>query len=160
MNQSQEAVRGFRVAVNAVIERDGKLLLARRRDIGWWNLPGGGVELRESVEEGLRREVREELGVEIEIERLTGVYSKPQKSEVVLVLLCHLPTDQEQDPQTTEEVSEWGWFALSTLPSDLLPKHRQRIEDAFSGQPMAILRDQRSSTAEDQGLATSGQSSS
>ena len=143
-------MRGFRVAVNAVIERDGRVLLARRRDIGWWNLPGGGVEPGESITEGLQRELREEIGAEAEIVRLAGVYSKPQKSEVVLVFLCRLPTDQESALQTTEEVSELGWFAGSELPSDTLPKHRQRVADALAGQPEAILRDQRTSTSDDQ----------
>ena len=153
MHEPQEpAVRGFRVAVNAVIEQDGRVLLARRRDIGRWNLPGGDVELGESVTEGLRRELLEEIGVEVEIVRLAGVYSKPQKSEVVLVFLCHLMVDQERALHTTEEVSELEWFLPSTLPQDLLPKHRQRVEDALSGQIEAILRDQRSSTAEDQRL--------
>jgi ADP-ribose pyrophosphatase YjhB (NUDIX family) len=153
MDQSSEApVRGFRVAVNAVIERDGRVLLTRRRDNGWWNLSGGGVEPGESVSEGLQREMLEEIGVEVEIVRLAGVYSKPQKSEVVLVFLCHLAADQEDALRTSEEVSELSWFLPLALPSDLLPKHRQRVEDALSGQIEAILRDQRSSTAEDQQL--------
>lgn len=153
MSQSSEApVRGFRVAVNAVVERDGRVLLARRRDIGWWNLPGGGVEPGESVTEGLQREMLEEIGVGVENVRLAGVYSKPQKSEVVLVFLCRLAADQVDALRTTEEVSELEWFLPSALPSDLLPKHRQRVEDALSGQHEAILRDQRSSTAEDQNL--------
>ena len=143
-------MRGFRVAVNAVIERDGRVLLARRRDIGWWNLPGGGVEPGESITEGLQRELREEIGAEAEIVRLAGVYSKPQKSEVVLVFLCRLPADQESALQSTEEVSELGWFAGSELPPDTLPKHRQRVADALAGQAEAILRDQRSSTSDDQ----------
>jgi len=145
-----EPARGFRVAVNAVIERGGRALLARRRDIGWWNLPGGGVEPGESVTEGLQREMREEIGAEVEILRLAGVYSKPQKSEIVLVFLCRLPANQEQALHTTEEVSELDWFHPSALPPDILPKHRQRVEDALAGQREAILRDQRTSTAEDQ----------
>lgn len=148
-----ESPAGFRVAVNAIIEREGMVLLARRRDIGWWNLPGGGVELYETVDEGLRRVVHEEIGVEVEIDRLVGVYSKPQKHEVVLTFLCHLSPEQERRLQTTEEVSEVCWFLPSELPQDLLPKHRQRVEDAFRGQTAAILRAQRSSTEEDQGLS-------
>ena len=62
--------------------------------------------------------------------------------------------------RTTEEVPELGWFLASALPLDLLPKHRQRIEDALSGQHEAILRDQRSSTAEDQHLPAKIQSPS
>ena len=142
--------RGFRVAVNAVIDQDGRALLARRRDIRWWNLPGGGVEPGESVTEGLQREMREEIGAEVEIVRLAGVYSKPQKSEVVLVFLCHLPVGQERALHTTEEVSELGWFLPSALPPDTLPKHRQRVEDALTGRREAILRDQRTSTSDDQ----------
>lgn len=153
MNQlGENPARGFRVAVNAVVEQGGRVLLARRRDIGWWNLPGGGVEPGESVTEGLQRELLEEIGAGAEIVRLAGVYSKPQKAEVVLVFLCHLIADQESALHTTEEVSELEWFLPSALPSDLLPKHRQRIEDALTGQQAAILRDQRSSTAEDQRL--------
>ncbi|HEV7128529.1 MAG TPA: NUDIX hydrolase [Ktedonobacterales bacterium] len=140
----------FRIGAFAVIARAGQVLLARRRDIGWWNLPGGGVEPGETVEEGLRREVREEVCVAIEIVRLVGVYSKPQKNEVVLTFLCALPPDQEDAIGTSNEVSETGWFAPDNLPDDLLPKHRQRVLDAIPGQLEAIVRDQRTSTEEDQ----------
>ncbi len=151
MDQSQkEPVRGFRVAVNAVIERDGRVLLARRRDIGWWNLPGGGLELGETVDAGLAREAREEIGVEIRIVRLVGVYSKPQKREVVLTFLCALADDAT--PGLSDEISEVGWFAADALPEDTLPKHRQRVLDAALGQPEAILRAQTTSTREDQRL--------
>ncbi|HKV83635.1 MAG TPA: NUDIX domain-containing protein, partial [Ktedonobacterales bacterium] len=54
--QSGDAKARFRIGVFAVIERDGRYLLARRRDIGWWNLAGGGLEYGEAVEEGLARE--------------------------------------------------------------------------------------------------------
>jgi 8-oxo-dGTP diphosphatase len=142
----------FRIAAFAIIERQGQVLLARRRDIGWWNLPGGGLEAGETVEEGLRREVLEEVCTEVELVRLVGVYSKPQKNEVVLTFLCHLPNGQPDTIGTSEEVSEVGWFAPNHLPLDLLPKHRQRVADALLGQREAILRAQRSSTEEDQGL--------
>ncbi len=74
-----------RVGVSAVIINDaGQVLVSRRVDNGWFNLPGGGVEPYESIPEGLIREVREETGLEVEIGRMVGVYSKPQKHEVVL----------------------------------------------------------------------------
>jgi 8-oxo-dGTP diphosphatase len=152
---TQSARARFRIGVFAVIERDGRYLLARRRDIGWWNLPGGGLEAGETVDEGLVREVREEVGVEIEIVRLVGVYSKPGKQEVVLAFLCRLRDPQAQ-PTTSEEVSEVAWFSPDALPADLLPKHRQRIEDALLGRCEAVVRAQRSSTEEDQGLPEKG----
>jgi ADP-ribose pyrophosphatase YjhB (NUDIX family) len=138
----------FRIACFAIIARDGAYLLARRRDIGWWNLPGGGLEVGETVEQGVAREVREEVGVEIHILRLVGVYSKPQKNEVVLTFLCALA--DQTPPTTSEEVSEVGWFSADALPADTLPKHRQRVLDAALGQPEAILRAQTTPTEEDQ----------
>lgn len=138
----------YRIACSALIERGGEYLLARRRDIGLWNLPGGGLEAGETVEDGLAREVLEEIGVTIRVVRLVGVYSKPQKSEVVLTFLCKLATDRE--PTTSDEVSEVGWFHPDCLPDDTLPKHRQRIADAALGQPEAILRAQTTLTADDQ----------
>ena len=53
----------------------------------------------------------------------------------------------------SDEVSEVGWFTPDALPNDFLPKHRQRLEDALTGQREAIVRAQRTSTEEDQGLS-------
>jgi len=141
----------FRIGVFALIERNGEYLLGRRRDIGWWNLPGGGLEYGETLEEGLAREVMEEVGVEVAIERLVGVYSKPQKREVVLTFLCHL-SDPGAQPGVSDETSEVGWFAPERLPEQTLPKHRQRVEDVALGQVATLVRAQTSTTEEDQGL--------
>src|SRR6266567_7113461 len=80
----------FRVGVFALIFDEGHVLLAHRRDIDWWNLPGGGMEVGETIDEAVCREVREETGLEVEIDQLVGVYSKPLKQEVVLVLRCRV----------------------------------------------------------------------
>ena len=147
----------FRVGVFAVIEMPGddgdggemRYLLARRSDIGWWNLVGGGLERGETPEEGLAREAREEIGAEIEVVRLVGVYAKPQKNEVVLTYLCRLAPGSTE-PGTSEEVSQVGVFRVTELPEDTLPKHRQRVLDAASGQVEAFRRTQAMSSAEDQ----------
>src|SRR5437868_4012784 len=80
----------FRISVSALIFDDERILLALRRDIDWWNLPGGGMEYGETVEEAICREVHEETGLLVAIERLVGVYSKPQKQEVVLTFRCRI----------------------------------------------------------------------
>lgn len=150
--QQQDAQARFRVATFAIIERAGKYLLARRRDIGWWNLPGGGLEYGETVDEGMAREIMEEVGIAVTIERVVGIYSKPRKNEVVITFLCHLVSGADE-PAPSDEVSEVGWFTAETLPDKLLPKHRERLLDALSGQREAIVRAQRTSTEDDQGIA-------
>ena len=139
----------FRVGVFAVIERGGSYLLAHRSDIDWWNLAGGGLEYGETVEEGLAREVSEEIGASIDIVRLVGLYSKPRKRELVLTFLCRLAAGSPE-PGTSDEVSDVAWFLPAEFPANLLPKHRERLEDALLGRAEAIVRAQLTSTEEDQ----------
>jgi ADP-ribose pyrophosphatase YjhB (NUDIX family) len=138
----------FRIGVFALIfNQEKQILLGHRRDIDWWNLPGGGMELGETVDEALCREVREETGLEVKVGRLVGVYSKPQKQEVVLTFICQVI---DGTLQPTVETRENRYFAPDALPGNTLPKHRQRIEDALLNQESPVIRAQRSSTEEDQ----------
>ena len=66
------------VAVGAVVRNDrGEILLIERTDNGLWALPGGAQEIGESIKDAVRREVREETGIEVEVTGLTGIYSDP-----------------------------------------------------------------------------------
>jgi 8-oxo-dGTP diphosphatase len=139
----------FRIGVYALIFDEGSVLLAHRRDIDWWNLPGGGMELNETVEEAICREVREETGLEVVVEYLVGVYSKPQKQEVVLTFRCRAIGGVLT---TTEESRACRYFAPDALPPNTLPKHRQRVEDALRNEPHAVLRNQLTRAEVDQQL--------
>src|SRR3712207_1046342 len=59
------------------IIRDGRILLTKREDFEVWCLPGGHVDPGESVAAAAIREAREELGLEVRLTRLVGIYSKP-----------------------------------------------------------------------------------
>src|SRR5215472_16268492 len=129
----------FRIAVSALLFDEHRILLAHRRDIDWWNLPGGAMELGETVEEAVKREVREETGLEVEVGQLVGVYSKPQKQEVVLTFRCRKIGGVLTE---TDESRECRYFVPDDLPVNTLPKHRQRIHDALLGRDSAVLRNQ------------------
>ncbi|HEY1351259.1 MAG TPA: NUDIX hydrolase [Ktedonobacteraceae bacterium] len=141
----------FRVSVSALIFDGERILLAHRRAIDWWNLPGGALDPGETVDEALRREVREETGLEVAVGQLVGVYSKPLKREIVLSFLCQVNAGTSGQ-SLDDDIDESRYFALDALPIRTLPKHRERIADALLKREQAIVRTQGSSTAQDQGL--------
>lgn len=141
--------RSFRIGVSALIFQQDTVLLALRRDIDWWNLPGGGMEVGETIEEAVCREVLEETGLVVVVEKLVGVYSKPQKQEVVLTFLCQVTGGTLVE---TEESRECRYFSPDTIPTNTLPKHRERIHDALLQQERAILRSQTTPSDEDQNV--------
>ncbi|MFF7410948.1 NUDIX domain-containing protein [Streptomyces lydicus] len=67
------------VAASAVVTDDeGRILLQRRRDNGLWALPGGGMEMTDSLPGTAVREVKEETGLDVEITGLVGTYTDPR----------------------------------------------------------------------------------
>jgi ADP-ribose pyrophosphatase YjhB (NUDIX family) len=67
------------VAASAVVtDEHGWILLIRRADSGNWALPGGALELGESISDCIVREVREETGLEVEVTGLVGIYTDPR----------------------------------------------------------------------------------
>ncbi|MBC3842698.1 NUDIX domain-containing protein [Streptacidiphilus sp. 4-A2] len=67
------------VAASAVVmDEDGRILLQRRSDNGLWSLPGGGMEMDESLPGTAVREVKEETGLDVEITGLVGTYTDPR----------------------------------------------------------------------------------
>lgn len=67
------------VAASAVVTDDkGRILLQRRSDSGLWALPGGGMEMTDSLPGAALREVKEETGLDVEITGLVGTYTDPR----------------------------------------------------------------------------------
>lgn len=62
---------------SVVLDDQGRIALVHRKDNGLWALPGGGMELGESIEDCAVREVKEETGLDVEITGLIGVYTNP-----------------------------------------------------------------------------------
>src|SRR3954451_6983963 len=71
-----------------VVDKAGRVLVIQRRDNARWEPPGGILERDETFEEGVVREVAEETGVTVKVERLTGVYKNMTRGIVALVYRC------------------------------------------------------------------------
>jgi ADP-ribose pyrophosphatase YjhB (NUDIX family) len=135
-------------AAAIVQDGDGRILLQRRSDNGLWGLPGGSVEIGESIRDAIVREVREETGLTVEVLRLIGVYSDP-KVQVVryadgnvvhyisTLFACRILAGTLQ---TCDETLDLKFFNPAHLPDDLLPMHRIRIQDAMANRPAAFIR--------------------
>ena len=65
-------------ANGCVFDRSGRLLVARHGDVGLWASPGGGIDPDERPQDAVVRELREELGIEVEVRGLIGVYGGPE----------------------------------------------------------------------------------
>lgn len=121
-----------------VVREDGRVLVIRRADNGHWEAPGGVLELDESFEDGVRREVLEETGLEVEVERLTGVYKNLIRGIVALVYRCR-PTGGE--PHATAEAREIRWMTTEEVQSAMVPAFGARVLDAFEETPQSRAHD-------------------
>jgi 8-oxo-dGTP pyrophosphatase MutT (NUDIX family) len=121
------------LAVNVAVTHDGKILLTQREDFGTWILPSGGVEDGESIAQAAIRETREETGLDIELTRLVGVYSRlSNMSPGYMILFAAKPVGGEIKCQPGETIAV-EWFAFDQIPGPLSAGHKRRIEDAISG---------------------------
>jgi ADP-ribose pyrophosphatase YjhB (NUDIX family) len=128
--EGNDQMPGLAVIV-AVID-DGKVLLTKREDFEVWCLPGGGVEDGESMAEAALRETREEAGIEVELTRLVGVYSRVggMWNDVHAVLFAAKPVGGALKIQPGETI-EVRYFPFEEIPDELLFGHRRRILDAI-----------------------------
>lgn len=130
-----------RPCVGALIVQNKKMLLAKRTAMpykGWWDIPGGFMDIDETPQEAISREVKEELGLHIEIQRFINFYPDTYNYKGVIVPLlsiyfsCGLKGNQKIE--LSDELNAYNWFPLHDLPPNIAFKNaRQAIEDYLEG---------------------------
>ncbi|HEV2836668.1 MAG TPA: NUDIX domain-containing protein [Pyrinomonadaceae bacterium] len=120
----------FTVTAGALIFNDrGEVLLLKHRfrTGSGWGIPGGFLEIGEQPEEALRRELREEVGLELEnVEIFTArSFHKPRQVEILFCCRANI----EVKPRTME-VERAEWFSVQSLPAGLPRDQRLLIERA------------------------------
>ncbi|MCA0174243.1 NUDIX hydrolase [Bacillus sp. RAR_GA_16] len=134
------------VAGAMILDNDNRLLLQLRTDSESWGLPGGFMDINESVQETARREVLEETGLILREMSLFGIYSGPDKgktfdngdqvSPVQILFRCH---DYEGELRGSDESIETAFFSLYALPDQLFIEHKQMINDLITGKEQPII---------------------
>ncbi|MFJ6119788.1 NUDIX hydrolase [Streptomyces sp. NPDC092129] len=113
-----------------VVREDGRLLAIRRADNGTWELPGGVLELNETPEAGVAREVREETGIHVEVDDLTGVYKNTTRGIVALVFRCKPSGGTER---TSTESTAVEWLTSDEVSERMAEVFAVRLLDALDG---------------------------
>lgn len=126
----------FAVTVGAVIvDRRGRVLLLNHvfRQGSGWGIPSGFLGRGEQPEEGLRRELREEVGLELESIEMVFARAHQQQRLVELIYRCRAPASSAAVQQAQSiEVKSAAWFELNRLPPKLPISQRRLIEEALS----------------------------
>ncbi|OGZ64254.1 MAG: hypothetical protein A3A98_02635 [Candidatus Staskawiczbacteria bacterium RIFCSPLOWO2_01_FULL_40_39] len=130
----------FSIGVFGIIfDQQNRILLCHRCDYDVWNLPGGGLEKGESPWDGVKREVKEETGLGVEISKLIGIYTKPNENDIVFSFTCNIVGGKII---LNEEADKIEYFSIDDLPHNISPNHIERIKDAFQGSKELIFKTQ------------------
>jgi len=121
------------VSIDAVIINNNQILLIQRGvepNKGYWGTPGGYVSWDESTEETVKREVKEETGLEVIETKLVGVYSSPSRHPKQVINLVYLTKVNGGEPKHSDDAMDAKWFLLDELPKQMALDHKHNIQDA------------------------------
>ena len=130
-----------------VTDDEGNVLMHRRRDSGLWALPGGVMDIGETIGQCAEREVKEETGLTVQAYRLVGVYSDPEhvfaysdgevRQEFSVCFACRILSGDIAVSNESLEVKFWPMQDLDSV--NMHPSIRRRISDYLSGRSEAFI---------------------
>lgn len=120
---------GKTVGVRALVIKEGKILLVKHTYAEGWYTIGGGIEKGETPLEAIKRELMEEVGLQLEeVPQLFGVYYNDFQKRGDYVIL-YLVKSFTMHTTNSLEIERWAWYPLQDLPRDITPATRRRIEE-------------------------------
>jgi len=134
--------------VRAIIRnKQGQVLLVRRKDNGQWVMPAGSIELEESILDCVKREVREETGLEVISAIPIAMYTEPRFSfttaygaEQQMFAIVFLVKEWSGEVlKQTEETDDARFFSLSELPA-IPPLYQETLQDLQSYTGLVIVK--------------------
>lgn len=126
-----------KVGVGVFVIKDGKILVQKRKGAhgeGTWSLPGGHLELFESLEQCAQREVMEEAGIKIKNIKFStatnDIFEKENKHYITMFMLSEYDSGEvkNMEPDRTEE---WLWVSWENMPSPLFIPIQNLIKTGF-----------------------------
>lgn len=119
------------IASGPVIVENNKVLLDKHGEDNFWKFCGGTVEQNENLTETAKRQAGEELGIGVEIldsKPFIMAVQKEKNGNIFDVILVHFLSRRIGDIKPGEEIREWKWLDLDSLPQDLAPNIRPALE--------------------------------
>ena len=125
--------RGMTLGVRGVVSNGaGEVLLVEHTYMPGWHLPGGGVELGETAEEAMARELVEEAGVRVTARpQLVAIHANRGRFRGDHVLLYRVEAWEACPATSRGEIHQIGWFAPDALPEGTTPPTRRRVAEAL-----------------------------
>jgi len=113
----------YPVSIKGVLVKNGQVLLVKN-ERNEWELPGGRIEIGESSEQCLKREMFEELKIDVKIQNIVGtrLFEVIEEQYVFLVAyLCEM-AEENENIEISDEHIDYKWFQVGELPRNQLPK--------------------------------------
>ncbi len=118
------------IAADVIIEIDGRIVLIERRNYPHgWAIPGGFVDVGETVEAAATREMREETDLEVELTDLLGVYSRPGRDPRGHTVSLVYVGRAQGAPRAGDDAKAAELFSLDALPAPLAFDHAEILAD-------------------------------
>lgn len=136
-------------AAGAII-KDNKILLVRQGSLRKWHISGGLMELNESIEETMLREIKEELDIDLEIDKLISIFSSPKwnielsngdkTQQVLFFFLLKGEFEEKNIRLQEEEIYEYKFFDLNSIPEDTMECCKEKVKCLLEFKGTTILR--------------------